>query len=302
MTMFFDTIKRELIITAMALVVFLVIFFVFNLPYYAYFLGSGIMLFIMVIYWFIALSEFKKQQRLTSQLKVLEQEVQQLKSKQTQYQNDIESYFLTWVHQIKTPITTSKLLLERNEDNVVNRVRQEIIQIDNYTSLALSYLKLMNHETDMSFTKVTVNELVKPLIMKYSIQFIDQHTRIHYDRSDEEVLTDVQWASIMIEQILNNALKYARGKDIWLTFDKDINVLSIKDNGVGISTADLPKIFDKGYSGYNGRLNEQSTGIGLFIVKHISNHIHHQVEVDSKLGQGTTFKIYFPKVDKMNEL
>jgi len=160
----------------------------------------------------------------------------------------------------------------------------------------------MNHETDMSFTKVTVNELVKPLIMKYSIQFIDQHTRIHYDRSDEEVLTDVQWASIMIEQILNNALKYARGKDIWLTFDKDINVLSIKDNGVGISTADLPKIFDKGYSGYNGRLNEQSTGIGLFIVKHISNHIHHQVEVDSKLGQGTTFKIYFPKVDKMNEL
>ena len=277
MTTFFDTIKRELIITAMALVVFLVIFFVFNLPYYAYFLGSGIMLFIMVIYWFIALSEFKKQQRLTSQLKVLEQEVQQLRSKQTQYQNDIESYFLTWVHQIKTPITASKLLLERNEDNVVNRVRQEIIQIDNYTSLALSYLKLMNHETDMSFTKVTVNELVKPLIMKYSIQFIDQHTRIHYDRSDEEVLTDVQWASIMIEQILNNALKYARGKDIWLTFDK-------------------------GYSGYNGRLNEQSTGIGLFIVKHISNHIHHQVEVDSKLGQGTTFKIYFPKVDKMNEL
>ena len=75
---------------------------------------------------------------------------------------------------MKTPITASKLLLERNEDNVVNRVRQEIIQIDNYTSLALSYLKLMNQETDMSFSKVTINDLVKPLIMKYSIQFIDQ--------------------------------------------------------------------------------------------------------------------------------
>ena len=75
---------------------------------------------------------------------------------------------------MKTPITASKLLLERNEDNVVNRVRQEIIQIDNYTSLALSYLKLMNQETDMSLSKVTINDLVKPLIMKYSIQFIDQ--------------------------------------------------------------------------------------------------------------------------------
>ena len=196
---------------------------------------------------------------------MLEQEVQQLKSKQTQYQNDIESYFLLGYIKLKHRSLPPNYYSNVMRDNVVNRVRQEIIQIDNYTSLALSYLKLMNHETDMSFTKVTVNELVKPLIMKYSIQFIDQHTRIHYDRSDEEVLTDVQWASIMIEQILNNALKYARGKDIWLTFDKDINVLSIKDNGVGISTADLPKNFDKGYSGYNGRLNEQSTGIGLFI-------------------------------------
>ena len=104
----------------------------------------------------------------------LEDELQRVKNEQAAYQVNVENYFLTWVHQMKTPITASKLLLERNEDNVVNRVRQEIIQIDNYTSLALSYLKLMNQETDMSFSKVTINDLVKPLIMKYSIQFIDQ--------------------------------------------------------------------------------------------------------------------------------
>ena len=196
---------------------------------------------------------------------------------------------------MKTPITASKLLLERNEDNVVNRVRQEIIQIDNYTSLALSYLKLMNQETDMSFSKVTINDLVKPLIMKYSIQFIDQKTNIHYTRCEDEVLTDVQWCTIMIEQILNNALKYARGKDIWITFNNENRVLSIRDNGVGISKADLPKIFDKGYSGYNGRLNQHSSGIGLFIVKHISAHLHHKIEVSSTLNEGTTFDIHFPE-------
>ena len=189
----------------------------------------------------------------------------------------------------------SKLLLERNEDNVVNRVRQEIIQIDNYTSLALSYLKLMNQETDMSFSKVKINDLVRPLIMKYSIQFIDQKTKIHYERCEDEVLTDAQWCSIMIEQILNNALKYARGKDIWITFDQQRHVLTIRDNGVGISQGDLPKIFDKGYSGYNGRLNANSSGIGLFIVKHISQHLHHYVDVQSELNKGTAFSIYFPK-------
>lgn len=88
-----------------------------------------------------------------------------------------------------------------------------------------------------------------------------------------------------------------RGKDIWIEFDSAKQTLIIKDNGVGISKADIPKIFDKGYSGYNGRLNEESSGIGLFIVKHISNHLNHEVDVDSGLGEGTTFKIHFPNED-----
>ncbi|OMG44047.1 histidine kinase, partial [Paenibacillus macerans] len=140
-------------------------------------------------------------------------------NQQIEYRNDVESYFLTWVHQIKTPITASQLLLERNEENVVNRVRQEIVHIDNYTSLALSYLKLLNEESDMTITKVTVDDLIRPLILKYRIQFIEQKTQIHYEKSEDIILTDAQWASIMIEQILNNALKYAKGKDICIDFD-----------------------------------------------------------------------------------
>lgn len=217
-----------------------------------------------------------------------------MKNKQIEYRKDVESYFLTWVHQIKTPITASQLLLERNEPNVANQVRQEIVQIDNYTRLALSYLKLLNEASDMTITEVNIDDLIKPLIMKYRIHFIEQHTKIHYQSNDDSILTDAQWTSILIEQILNNALKYARGKDIWIDFDSTSQQLSIKDNGIGISQADLPKIFDKGYSGYNGSLNESSSGIGLFIVKHIAQHLNLNVEVTSELNKGTQFTISFP--------
>lgn len=294
---FIKSIRNEISIVVCIFLLFALIFFLFTLPFSAFGLALGIVLLVISIHWWIKYLGFKKDERLKETIDNLENELTEVKNQQVEYRNDVESYFLTWVHQIKTPITASQLLLERNEENVVNRVRQEIVQIDNYTSLALSYLKLLNEESDMTISEIEINELIRPLIMKYRIQFIEQHTRIHYEKCEDKVLTDAQWASIMIEQILNNALKYARGKDIWIEFDASEQSLIIKDNGVGISKADIPKIFDKGYSGYNGRLNEESSGIGLFIVKHISNHLNHEVDVDSKLNEGTTFKIHFPRED-----
>ena len=294
---FIKSIRNEISIVVCIFLLFALIFFLFTLPFSAFGLALGIVLLVISIHWWIKYLGFKKDESLKETIDNLENELTEVKNQQVEYRNDVESYFLTWVHQIKTPITASQLLLERNEENVVNRVRQEIVQIDNYTSLALSYLKLLNEESDMTISEVEMNELIRPLIMKYRIQFIEQHTRIHYEKCEDKVLTDAQWASIMIEQILNNALKYARGKDIWIEFDASEQSLIIKDNGVGISKADIPKIFDKGYSGYNGRLNEESSGIGLFIVKHISNHLNHEVDVDSKLNEGTTFKIHFPRED-----
>ncbi|MFW3623100.1 sensor histidine kinase [Staphylococcus caprae] len=294
---FIKSIRNEISIVVCIFLLFALIFFLFTLTFSAFGLALGIVLLVISIHWWIKYLGFKKDERLKETIDNLENELTEVKNQQVEYRNDVESYFLTWVHQIKTPITASQLLLESNEENVVNRVRQEIVQIDNYTSLALSYLKLLNEESDMTISEVEINELIRPLIMKYRIQFIEQHTRIHYEKCEDKVLTDAQWASIMIEQILNNALKYARGKDIWIEFDASEQSLIIKDNGVGISKADIPKIFDKGYSGYNGRLNEESSGIGLFIVKHISNHLNHEVDVDSKLNEGTTFKIHFPRED-----
>lgn len=291
---FIKSIKNEIAVVTFISLLFVLIFFVFSLPQSALMLGVAIILFIMCIYWWISYLGFQKQEELKEKVVSLEEELFEMKNKQIEYRKDVESYFLTWVHQIKTPITASQLLLERNEPNVANQVRQEIVQIDNYTRLALSYLKLLNEASDMTITEVNIDDLIKPLIMKYRIHFIEQHTKIHYQSNDDSILTDAQWTSILIEQILNNALKYARGKDIWIDFDSTSQQLSIKDNGIGISQADLPKIFDKGYSGYNGSLNESSSGIGLFIVKHIAQHLNLNVEVTSELNKGTQFTISFP--------
>lgn len=254
----------------------------------------GVILLLLLIFIGIKYLSFVKTISQQQQIENLETALYQLKNEQIEYKNDVESYFLTWVHQMKTPITAAQLLLERDEPNVVNRVRQEVIQIDNYTSLALSYLKLLNETSDISVTKISINNIIRPIIMKYSIQFIDQKTKIHYEPCHHEVLTDVRWTSLMIEQLINNALKYARGKDIWIEFDEQSNQLHVKDNGIGISEADLPKIFDKGYSGYNGQRQSNSSGIGLFIVKQISTHTNHPVSVVSKQNEGTTFTIQFP--------
>ncbi|MCG7342039.1 sensor histidine kinase [Staphylococcus auricularis] len=292
---FINEIKNEIIIAIGILILFLVIFFVFSLPMEAFFLGAAIVLFILIIYWVIQFMNFKEKLRLKTQVNQLEDQLETMRREQIEYKNEIEAYFLTWVHQIKTPITASKLLLEQNHEDTVNRVRQEILQIDNYTNLALSYLKLINQQTDMVLMKVSIDDLIRTLIKKYSIQFIQNHTKVHYEKVTDEVLTDAKWASIMIEQILNNALKYARGKDIWIDFDSQQNQLKIADNGIGISQADKPKIFDRGYSGYNGRLNDKSSGIGLFIVKQIANRLQHKVEVESELNEGATFTITFPQ-------
>lgn len=291
---FLKSITQEIAIVIVIFALFGLMFYLYHLPLEAYLLALGVILLLLLIFIGIKYLSFVKTISQQQQIENLENALYQLKNEQIEYKNDVESYFLTWVHQMKTPITAAQLLLERDEPNVVNRVRQEVIQIDNYTSLALSYLKLLNETSDISVTKISINNIIRPIIMKYSIQFIDQKTKIHYEPCHHEVLTDVRWTSLMIEQLINNALKYARGKDIWIEFDEQSNQLHVKDNGIGISEADLPKIFDKGYSGYNGQRQSNSSGIALFIVKQISTHTNHPVSVVSKQNEGTTFTIQFP--------
>ncbi|TDM02472.1 sensor histidine kinase [Macrococcus carouselicus] len=289
--------RLELIYFFSILILFLIVFFLFNLTMAAYYLATCITVFVTFIYLFVRFVSYKEEVALKEQNAELQEQLTQMRNEQIDYQHEIESYFLLWVHQMKTPITATKLILESPDDDVVRRVRHEILQIDNYTNLTLSYLKLMNNSTDMVFAPVRLDDLIKPLIKRYSIQFIHYQTRLHYEPIQSEVLTDAKWMSILIEQLLNNALKYARGKDVWIEYDEKSSTLSVRDNGVGISAGDLPKIFDRGFSGFNGRLSDKSSGIGLFIAENISRKLNQQITVSSELGQGTIFSVHLTSTD-----
>ncbi|WP_436970227.1 sensor histidine kinase [Macrococcus equipercicus] len=293
MTTFLRRKTPELLMIGLTLLLFLSIFILFDLPLDVYIIAASIVLFISVIYWIIAFITFKKEMKLADELRENQALLKQLRNEHNDYRDEVESYFLLWVHQMKTPITAVKLLLEHPDDDMISLVRQEVLQIDNYTNLTLSYLKLMNTTTDMTFSQVKLDDLILPLLKKYSILFIHYHTKLHYEPIDDFVLTDARWSSIMVDQLLNNALKYARGGDIWITFDNREHQLDIRDNGVGISDTDLPKIFDRGFSGFNGRLNDKSSGLGLYITSTVGRRLNQPVTVKSNAGQGSTFTIHF---------
>lgn len=290
---FLKSIQREIYITILITLLFFFMFYMYKVPMHAFLLSLALILFIASINWGIRYLGFRKEVTIYEENEALKIENHKLRNDFINYQSELESYFLMWVHQIKTPITASKLLLEEPDETVISNVRNEILQIDNYTNLALNYLKLMNHKTDMVFMEVSIDDLIRPLIKRYAIQFIHHQTKLHYDKSDAIILTDAKWSSIMIEQILNNALKYARGKEVWIRFDAQTNTLSIRDNGIGINASDLPKIFDKGFSGYNGRLNDKSSGIGLYIVRTIAKRLGHKISVTSTVNEGADFTIQF---------
>ena len=167
-----------------------------------------------------------------------------------------------------------------------------MVEIENYTNMALHYLRLVNPDRDLTFTNISLDTIIRPLIKKYRVQFIQQQVKLHYETINESIVTEANLTSLMIEQILNNALKYTSDGDIWIQFNAQNMSLSIKDNGKGIRESDLPKIFDKGFSGFNGQLNEKSSGIGLYLVKTIATRLNQRVTVTSTVNEGTTFTIY----------
>lgn len=284
---------RELVIVCTILFIFLFIFIASKLPVEYYLLGLSIITFILFIYFVVNYLNYQREINKSEQIKILQNQIKRLELDHIQYRKEMQSYFLTWVHQIKTPIAASKLLLESPSEQTVPKVRQQLLEIDNYTNLALSYLKLTEEQSDMVLKEVTIDELIEPIIKKYAIQFIHDKTKLHYTPVKEKVLTDANWSKIMIEQVINNALKYSEGCDVWIEFKVEESSLIIQDNGIGIRASDLPKVFTQGYSGYNGRLNTKSSGIGLYIAKSIAERMNHFININSTYGEGTEVTIGF---------
>lgn len=291
-------IKTEVKIGVAVFIVLLIFFFVFlfaNLDFSLFYLSLEIVIFSLLIYLFICWVTFKKKENLQEQVNQLLIENRQLKNTIDIERKDLEEYFLLWVHQIKTPITVSDLILQKEKTPYTCQLKEQMFYIREYTNMAINYMKLKDRQADMDIAEVEIDKLLKTLLRKYSGLFIDKNISLDYQPIDTKIITDAKWATILIEQILANALKYTNSGKITLSFDRDKNALKVKDTGIGIKSEDINKIFDRGYSGFNGRINEKSSGIGLYLVKKIAILLNIKIEVCSTVNVGSEFIICFPK-------
>lgn len=280
--------------TIFILSVFWVVFLLMNLSFESYFLAFEIVLFFYLVYLVFMAFLNKKEEKLKNQIQELEEANLNLRNDFLAKEKELQEYFLIWIHQIKTPITAGKLICDSDIENEnVKNIKKELIYIEDYTNMALSYLKMANHNTDMDISLVNLDDIIRPLIKKYAILFISNNIKLEYEKLNVKVITDSKWCMVVIEQLLSNAIKYTKNGIVSISFNEKENYLEIKDNGIGIKDSDLPKIFDKGYSGFNGRQNQKSTGIGLFLVKQILDKLGQKVKLESKLGEGTSVKVYF---------
>ena len=203
---------------------------------------------------------------------------------------DMEEYYTLWVHQIKTPIAAMSLLLQEEDTPENGELSMELFRIEQYVEMVLTYLRMEDMSGDLQFEKVSLDKILKQSVRKYSQMFILQKIRLDYRPVERIVLTDEKWLEFVTEQILSNALKYTKnGGEIRICLEekRGRECLVIEDNGIGIQAEDLPRVFEKGFTGYNGRADKKSTGIGLYLCKKIMDKMGHKIWIDSEVGKGT---------------
>lgn len=229
-------------------------------------------------------------------------------------QSQMRDYYSMWVHQIKTPISAMKLLLEaeREElgqlicdeeqqaslkelsDNVAS-FEDELFRIEEYVSMALQYQRVSSTENDFVLEKVSVDGVIRDTIKKYAKIMIRRHIGINYSGTGQDVYTDGKWLAFMLEQILSNAIKYTPQGVVTIETaeEKDRFFITIKDTGIGIKAEDLPRVFEKGYTGYNGHADKKATGIGLYLCRQMADKLGHTIRMESEIGKGTKVWIGF---------
>ena len=237
---------------------------------------------------------------LAEKLEASEMELYQQRSDSERKLTDLLDYYTLWVHQIKTPIAASQLLVTEVADRQLKQqLEQEIFKIDSYTNLVLQYLRLESFHDDLVLKQVQIEDLVKEIIRKYALFFIQKGLNVNLHDLDKEIVTDKKWLRVVIEQIISNSLKYTKegGLEIYMEGQE----LCIKDTGIGIKNSDVLRVFERGFSGYNGRLTQQSSGLGLYLSKKISEEMGHQIRIESEVGKGTIVRIQFSDMNLIME-
>lgn len=223
-------------------------------------------------------------------IRLLIEEQKQQKTKMDARYSDMIDYYTVWAHQIKTPIASIRLNLQNEDSELSRKVSGDLFRIEQYVEMVLCYLRLDSGSTDYVIKEYDLDDIIKQAVKKFSGQFIRRRIRLVYEPLRVSVLTDEKWLLFVIEQVLSNALKYTETGAIAITLEKP-GTLCIRDSGIGIAPEDLPRIFEKGYTGYNGRRDKKASGIGLYLCKRICDNLGHGISADSSPDNGTVIRI-----------
>ena len=307
--------RKWLLLLVCCVLVFAVSFLLYHLPLAAVLYPSALCA-VLVLGWFLA--DYRKQREkkrrlallaalpddLTERLegspgsleeayetiiRNLSRREQEFRREQQRRENDRADYYTTWVHQIKTPIASMYLSLE-NEDSPLSRsLGEELQRIEQYVQMVLTYQRLDSVDTDYVFRDCPLDPLVKGALRKFAAQFIRKGIRLDYTPTQKTVVTDEKWLSFVVEQLLSNALKYTRQGAVSIYLED--GCLCIRDTGIGIAPEDLPRIFERGYTGCNGRSDKKASGLGLYLCRRICSNLGHALTAESTPGVGTLMKL-----------
>ena len=218
-------------------------------------------------------------------------------------QEEYREYIEMWVHEIKTPIASTKLLIENNNNEITRKIDTQIDKIENFVEQVLYYSRSDEVGKDYIIKKIELSKVVKNVIKKNQRDFINKKISLQLGDLNEIIYSDTKWIEFILNQIVVNAIKYSKGKKdkIQIESKKVANavILTVQDNGVGIIERDINRVFEKGFTGENGRKFGKSTGIGLYLCKKLCVKLGLGLQIESKVNEGTRVSIIFPQTENI---
>ena len=212
-----------------------------------------------------------------------------IRTQEEQRYGDMVDYYTMWAHQIKTPIASMRLTLQNEDSDLARSLSGDLMRVEQYVEMVMVFLRLGSTTTDYVIRAHSLDDIVRPAVRKFAGEFIRRRLRLDYQPLDRTVVTDAKWLGFVVEQVLSNALKYTAHGSVTIAMDG--NDLCIRDTGMGIAPEDLPRIFDRGFTGLNGRRDTRASGIGLYLCRRICRSLGHTIRASSVPGQGTEIRI-----------
>ena len=234
-------------------------------------------------------------------LQLLQQQYAQTVSTADSEKSEMMDYYTLWAHQIKSPIAAMNLLLQTQDNEQNQELSQQLFQIQQYVEMVLQYLRLGSSSSDFVIRMYSLDDIVRQAVHKYAKLFVRKKIALDFVPLQVQVLTDEKWLVFVVEQLLSNALKYTRQGKVSIYMQPLKKNLVIEDTGIGIAAEDLPRVFEKGFTGYNGRTDKKSTGIGLYLCKKVLGKLSHTISITSQPGSGTKVIIGLDSIQLQHE-